>query len=155
MTPTFVKCLLYKQMYGEKTYATLTHLSAYLTIKYKHRLFVLLSFSKSTSFFSMDLVPAVLRCREVGYNLVLFQDVFLIAISWNVWRAEELPKILIPSSLVLITVSHLRDILFGRWADWQTAGIQQWVSKFCREVNRKAAQGVLGEEFLVFSECNQ
>jgi hypothetical protein len=88
----------------------------------------LLSFSKSTSFyFSMNLV---LRCREVGQILVLFKDVFLVAISWNVWRAEEHPKILIPSSLVLIRVSHLRDILFGRWVDRQTAGIRQWVSKF-------------------------
>jgi len=58
----------------------------------------------------MNLFPAVLRCislREVGNTLVLFQDVFLIAVSWNVCRVEELPKILIPSPLVLITVSHL------------------------------------------------
>jgi hypothetical protein len=64
----------------------------------------------------MNLFPPVLRCvslREVRNNLVLFQDVFLIAVSWNVCRAEGLPKILISSPLVLITVSHLR--YFSVW----------------------------------------
>jgi hypothetical protein len=47
---------------------------------------------------------------------------------------EELPKILNPSPLVLITVSHLRKFLFGRREDRQTVGMEQWVSKFCKQV---------------------
>jgi len=74
----------------------ITHLSAYLTIRRIHGLFVLLPSSKSTSsFFSMNLVPAVLGCislRDVGNTLVLFQDIFLIAISWNVCRVESFQK---------------------------------------------------------------
>jgi hypothetical protein len=86
------------------------------------------------------LVLAVLRCitlREVSNTLVLFQDVFLIAIRWNVCRAVKLPKQLIPPPLVLIAVSHLMNFLFGRWANRQTVKIQQWVSKFGKQVTGK------------------